>query len=133
MPESMPGEVRSAGDSPLVLSFTQFGRGDLALAGGKGANLGELTRAGFPVPPGFCVTTAAYHDFVRESGELDALLDALDGVTHEELGIAVYRPGHRLPGEAQVPPPRGAPGGRRAADGRPRGVRDHVHRRPDHR
>jgi len=51
--------------------------------GGKGANLGELTRADFPVPPGFCVTTAAYRDFVRTSGEFNALLDALDRVTHE--------------------------------------------------
>jgi pyruvate,water dikinase len=54
--------------------------------GGKGANLGELTRAGFPVPPGFCVTTAAYRDFVGASGALDALLDALDRVKPEDLG-----------------------------------------------
>ncbi len=33
-------------------------------AGGKGANLAQLTRAGFPVPPGFLVTTAAYRAFV---------------------------------------------------------------------
>ena len=33
---------------------------DVASAGGKGANLGELTRAGFPVPPGFVVTAPAY-------------------------------------------------------------------------
>src|SRR5690349_21596840 len=32
----------------------------LAVAGGKAANLGALIGAGFPVPPGFCVTTAAY-------------------------------------------------------------------------
>jgi pyruvate,water dikinase len=64
MPESMPGEVPSAGDSPLVLFFTQIGRDDLTLAGGKGANLGEMTQAGFPVPPGFCVTTAAYRRFL---------------------------------------------------------------------
>ena len=34
---------------------------DLALVGGKAANLGELLRAGFDVPPGFVVTTEAYH------------------------------------------------------------------------
>src|SRR5215467_11838120 len=49
--------------------------------GGKGANLGELTRAGFPVPAGFCVTTAAYREFLRTSGELEAL----ERVTHEDL------------------------------------------------
>src|SRR3954454_19938934 len=69
-----------------VLSFGEVDGTRLAEVGGKGANLGELTRAGFPVPPGFCVTTAAYRDFVRTSGELDALFDALDRVTHEDLG-----------------------------------------------
>jgi pyruvate,water dikinase len=44
----------------LVVSLMGLGRGALAVAGGKAANLGELLRAGLPVPPGFCVTTAAY-------------------------------------------------------------------------
>jgi pyruvate,water dikinase len=70
---------------PYTLSFDEVDGTRVPDVGGKGANLGELTRAGFPVPPGFCVTTAAYRDFVRECGELDALLDALDGVTHEDL------------------------------------------------
>ncbi len=39
-------------------------RADLAQAGGKGANLGALIRAGLPVPGGFCVTTAGYRDLV---------------------------------------------------------------------
>ena len=38
----------------------------LAIAGGKGTNLAELARAGFEVPPGFIVTTAAYQAFVAE-------------------------------------------------------------------
>ncbi len=38
----------------------QVGASDIALVGGKGANLGELLRAGFPVPNGFVVTTKAY-------------------------------------------------------------------------
>ena len=36
----------------------------LALAGGKAMNLAELVRAGFPVPPGFIITTDAYRAFV---------------------------------------------------------------------
>jgi pyruvate,water dikinase len=71
---------------PYTLSFDEVDGTRLPEVGGKGANLGELRRAGFPVPAGFCVTTAAYRDFVRTSGELDALLDALDRVTHEDLG-----------------------------------------------
>src|SRR5687767_14992210 len=45
---------------PLVSPIGTFGRTDLATAGGKGANLGELVTTGFPVPDGFVVTTDAY-------------------------------------------------------------------------
>ena len=47
-----------------VKLFSEIGHDDINLAGGKGANLGELTRAGLPVPPGFVLTTAAYRAFV---------------------------------------------------------------------
>ncbi|MBI3965607.1 MAG: phosphoenolpyruvate synthase [Chloroflexi bacterium] len=63
-------------DLPYVLPFAALDRGSLAEAGGKAANLGELTRAGFPVPPGFCVTTAAY-DLVAAAADLDSILDEL--------------------------------------------------------
>src|SRR3954453_22433762 len=43
-------------------------------AGGKGANLAELTRAGFAVPPGFLVTTEAYRAFVTANGINDRIL-----------------------------------------------------------
>src|SRR3954465_13442142 len=52
-----------------ITQLAHLGRGDLAVAGGKGANLGELTRAGLPVPPGFVLTTAAYRAFVAGIGE----------------------------------------------------------------
>ncbi len=38
----------TSGALPLTLQLEELGRGDLAVAGGKGANLGELIRAGFP-------------------------------------------------------------------------------------
>ena len=41
-----------------VLRFAEIGRDDVARAGGKGASLGELLRAGIRVPTGFAVTTA---------------------------------------------------------------------------
>ncbi|MBO0867117.1 MAG: PEP/pyruvate-binding domain-containing protein [Micromonosporaceae bacterium] len=41
--------------------FRELGAGDVGSAGGKGASLGELTRAGMQVPPGFVVTTDAFH------------------------------------------------------------------------
>jgi pyruvate,water dikinase len=70
---------------PYTLSFGETDGTRLPEVGGKGANLGELTRAGFPVPPGFCVTTAAYRHFVQTSGELEAFLDSLDRVSHDQL------------------------------------------------
>jgi pyruvate,water dikinase len=66
---------------PLVRSLDEIGRGDIGSVGGKGANLGEMVRAGFPVPGGFVVTTAAYQEFVRSSklaARISALLERLD-------------------------------------------------------
>src|SRR5919112_5344689 len=71
------------GDPGLILPFTAIDRGALAVAGGKAANLGELVRAGFPVPAGFCVTTAAY-DLVAADAELKPTLAALAGTQPED-------------------------------------------------
>ncbi len=54
--------------SEIILWFEQIGKDDIAVAGGKGANLGELTRAGIPVPPGFVVSADAYRSFIDDSG-----------------------------------------------------------------
>ncbi|MGE5601377.1 MAG: phosphoenolpyruvate synthase [Clostridia bacterium] len=43
-----------------VVRLDQIARGDLRIAGGKGANLGEMIKIGIPVPPGFAVTTASF-------------------------------------------------------------------------
>ncbi|MGH2608542.1 MAG: phosphoenolpyruvate synthase, partial [Tepidiformaceae bacterium] len=51
-----------------VVWFSEVGKEDLGLVGGKGANLGELTRAGIPVPPGFVVTADTYFRFLRLNG-----------------------------------------------------------------
>ncbi|MFT4296754.1 MAG: PEP/pyruvate-binding domain-containing protein [Micropruina sp.] len=63
--------------SPLVRPLGELSSTDLPIAGGKGANLGELLRAGFPVPDGFVVTTAGYDAFVA-ANDLDARLAAAD-------------------------------------------------------
>lgn len=62
--------------TPLVLTFRDIDAGMLAQVGGKAANLGELTRAGFPVPPGFCVTTEAYAHAASGAG-LEPILERL--------------------------------------------------------
>jgi rifampicin phosphotransferase len=48
----------------FVVPLGDLGRDDIAVAGGKGANLGELVRAGLPVPEGFVVTTEAYANVI---------------------------------------------------------------------
>ncbi|MCW1301114.1 MAG: phosphoenolpyruvate synthase [Candidatus Nanoarchaeia archaeon] len=45
----------------------EVGKEDVRIAGGKGANLGELLRAGLPVPPFFIVTAKAYRDFIEST------------------------------------------------------------------
>lgn len=52
----------------LCVPLSRIRAADLELAGGKGANLGELMAAGFRVPPGFVVTTAAHRRAVGSSG-----------------------------------------------------------------
>jgi pyruvate,water dikinase len=49
-----------AADRDLVLDLAALDPTMLPIVGGKAGNLGELIRAGLPVPPGFCVTTQAY-------------------------------------------------------------------------
>src|SRR3954471_18952974 len=64
-------------DSALVLDLAQLSADDIGAVGGKAANLGELIRAGFDVPPGFCVTTEAYRQAVQgTSVEAGTSMDA---------------------------------------------------------
>jgi rifampicin phosphotransferase len=61
-----------------VLGFEEIDRTQIAVVGGKGANLGELSRiAGIGVPPGFCVTTDAYRRIMADAPSLDDHLDRL--------------------------------------------------------
>ncbi len=50
-----------------VVWFDEVDREDIPLVGGKGANLGEMTKAGFPVPPGFIITSKAYYHFLDQN------------------------------------------------------------------
>lgn len=66
-------------------TFKEINKADIAIAGGKGASLGEMTHAGIPVPPGFVVTAQAFDEFLKVtdlSVELDAILDQ---VNHEVI------------------------------------------------
>jgi pyruvate,water dikinase len=61
-----------------VVGFEALGKADTLVAGGKGANLGELTQAGLPVPPGFVVTAEAYLAAIEQGGVREDLRAALD-------------------------------------------------------
>lgn len=68
-------------DSSPVLSLTDLGLEHVSRVGGKCANLGELIRAGLPVPPGFALTTDAFDRFLAQDGlaeEADRVRAALD-------------------------------------------------------
>ncbi len=65
--------VPSREGAPLVVWFDAIGLSDIALVGGKGANLGELTRAGLQVPPGFVITSAAFREAMEAAGVRDEL------------------------------------------------------------
>ncbi len=71
-----------------ILWFQEVGKSDVALVGGKGANLGEMLQAGIPVPPGFIVTADSYHSFLVSSGldrEIHGLLANLDSNDNTRL------------------------------------------------
>lgn len=66
---------------PAVLDFKDIDREDVELVGGKGANLGEMTRADFPVPGGFCVTAPVYRKIIKYNnldGKIKEILKPLD-------------------------------------------------------
>ncbi|OGY27694.1 MAG: phosphoenolpyruvate synthase [Candidatus Woykebacteria bacterium RIFCSPHIGHO2_01_FULL_39_12] len=64
-----------------ILWFSQIDKNDTNSVGGKAANLGELTRAGLPVPNGFTVTAGAYFNFIEASNlkeKIKFLLEKVD-------------------------------------------------------
>lgn len=74
-----------------ILFFNQIDKHDLPLVGGKGANLGEMTKAGFPVPNGFAVTVAAYDAFLDENDfrkQINNILKATDRNDPNQLNSA---------------------------------------------
>jgi pyruvate,water dikinase len=68
--------MRQGVESVLVVDLARLDARDLNRGGGKAANLGELLRAGFPVPSGFVITTAAYELVVRSNDLERAIADA---------------------------------------------------------
>src|SRR4051794_11019383 len=71
--------------SGYVMNFTEIEQSQLALAGGKGANLGELSRVdGIRVPAGFCITTRAYGEVIESVPSIDERLQQLARLAPED-------------------------------------------------
>lgn len=67
-----------------ILWFDQISKHDIGIAGGKGANLGEMTTAGIPVPNGFVVTATAYYNFLEKTSLKQKILTELSGLDHND-------------------------------------------------
>jgi pyruvate, water dikinase len=92
-------------NKPLVVFFNEIDKGDLPLVGGKGANLGEMTKAGFPVPNGFAVTVPAYEMFLDENNlhaKIKDIIDTTDVNKQDELESASKRIG-RIVTNGEIP------------------------------
>ncbi|ADC64274.1 pyruvate phosphate dikinase PEP/pyruvate-binding protein [Ferroglobus placidus DSM 10642] len=71
--------------------FDEISKEDVGIAGGKGANLGEMVKAGFPIPPGFVITINAFEEFLegaKERGkkaQIARIISEVDVKNTEEL------------------------------------------------
>ncbi|HEX9026179.1 MAG TPA: phosphoenolpyruvate synthase [Clostridium sp.] len=69
-----------------VLGFQDTDKTKLAIVGGKGANLGELSKInGIVVPEGFCITTEAYKKIIGNNSEFNSLLNELSLLNMEDI------------------------------------------------
>src|SRR3989344_4774929 len=75
----------------LVKFFKEIDKNDVASVGGKGANLGEMTQAHFPVPDGFAISVASYDIFLEQNNlrkKIHDILATLDVNQPDQLGEA---------------------------------------------
>ena len=71
------------GEIPEVVWLSEISKEDIAIGGGKGANLAEMYNIGLPVPPAFIVTASAYKKFITESGLIDKVMRIIKNIDME--------------------------------------------------
>lgn len=89
-----------------VVWFNEVTKEDIPLVGGKGANLGEMTHAQIPVPPGFIVTANTYFNFLQKTSltvKIRKLLEYVDVDESKQLQEAAAQV-RQLISEAELPP-----------------------------
>lgn len=67
-----------------ILWLSELHKEDVPLAGGKGANLGEMFNLGMPVPQAFAVTTNAFYYFLEKTGIKQKILDILASINVDD-------------------------------------------------
>jgi len=70
--------VPSSRKEKRILWFEELTKNDIPLVGGKNANLGEMTQAKIPVPPGFAITAHAYYEFITKTGIAEKIYKIID-------------------------------------------------------
>ncbi|MGE5821515.1 MAG: PEP/pyruvate-binding domain-containing protein, partial [Nitrososphaerota archaeon] len=71
-------------NNAYVVGLDQIGKDDIAIAGGKGANLGEIIKVGIPVPKGFVVTTTSFDRLLEENNLEPRIKTVIEGTMVDE-------------------------------------------------
>ena len=98
-------------NNKFIYWFKEISKDDIGLVGGKGANLGEMTRMGIPVPPGFIISSDAYYYFIKENdliGKIKEYLEETDknrpeSYTHASEKIKKLIVSAPIPKEISIP------------------------------
>ncbi len=67
--------------------LSELSKKDVSIAGGKGANLGEMYNSGFPVPPAFVVTTEGFHHFIEKTSIKEQVNHLLSKIDIQDTGL----------------------------------------------
>lgn len=91
--------------SDHVVDLSHIDKEDVNYVGGKGANLGEMIKAGFPVPGGFVITASAYYTFIRHNALEERIKHLLGTVNYENPDSVKEVSGHirSIIRRAQIP------------------------------
>jgi pyruvate,water dikinase len=68
----------------FIKKFSELNNKDTNIAGGKGASLGEMTKAGIPVPPGFVILAGAFIKFIEEVGLTKKIDEIISKVNYKD-------------------------------------------------
>ena len=68
---------------PDIVWLSEISKNDVAIGGGKGANLAEMYNLRLPVPPAFIVTASAYEEFMKESGLMPKVMTIINNIDME--------------------------------------------------